>query len=429
MLLNRAHGFNSERKRPSIRLVGTYDLAFGGGTSDTITVPDADLSPGSTERQILVVAAIETVIIREVTINGVDAGQLALAGGSGGFIDGWFADYSGDGPFDIVLSTSSASSDDSAIMVFEVDNGDLAAATTIGATSSGGTTVTNASLRAPRDAALLGVVTALTDTVSLSWSSFSEVVDTDAGGQRLGAATGPTISAIPGTDIAETVTASGTSTLALLIIAIPPPGALAFRWLQNELPTAAGTTYQVVPSLQLHGMGTVKLVMLTEVEADSLPLGASYAGVAFSLLAEALNTGASPDLSCRILALDVDTAATPEGEVLVTGLSLLIPFSYSLFVLKNCRTGDAQTVTGNATGAALAVDVENNGIILANHARATDTQTVTWTGVTEIRDQDAGPYRRSQAFANFLAAEQNRTVQAVGSASGQYATAAVSFNP
>ena len=427
MLLNRHHGFNAPRLAPSIRLVGTYDLAFGGGTTDTVTVPDADLSPASTERQILVITPLEVSSVQSVTVNGVDAGAIAFFS-AGGFLDAWFAPYNGDGPFDIVVTTEAASTDDTAIMVFEVDHADLADATVIGNAASS-TTVANPSIRVPRDSIVLGVAFAASDTVTLSWSSFSEVVDTDAGTCRIGAATRSIETTSPGTDLVETLTSSGSTTLAILLIVIQPKGTPAVRAMIRGSGIASGSTVAIETEFQLHHQGTVKLVMILEIEADGLSYGASYAGVAFNVMASVTNTGASPDLDLRILELDVDTDATPEGSLELTGTIALGPYSYALYVLKNVRNGDAQTTSGNATGAALAVDVENGGIIIASHIRATDSQTVTWTGVSEVRDSDVGNWRASNGFANALAAEQNRTVQAVGSASGQYATAAVSFNP
>lgn len=428
MLINRHHGFNAPRLAPSIRLVGTYDLAFSSSTTDTVTVPDADLSPASTERQILVITSIEVSVIQEVSINGVSAGHLSYFVESG-FVDAWFAPYNGDGPFDIVVTTEASSTDDTAIMVFEVDHADLADTIVTGRASTGSTTVANPSVRVPRGSIALGAVFAASDTVTLSWSSMSEVVDADAGTCRIGAATRSIETTSPGTDLVETVTASGSTNLEFILLIIPPKGTPAIRQQIRNTGVAAGSTVTIESSLQLHNMGTVKLVMILEVEADGISYGASYAGVAFNVMASVTNTGASPDLDLRILELDVDTDATPEGALLITGISALLPYSYHLYVLKNVRNGDAQTTSGNATGAALAVDVENGGIIIAAHIRASDSQTVTWTGVTEIRDTDAGNWRASNGFANALVAEQNRTVQAVGSASGQYATAAVSFNP
>lgn len=428
MLLNRVSGFNSPRRLPTARLVGTYNCVFTAGVA-TITVPDADLSPACNQRQILVFSYIETVGIGAVTIDGVNAANLAYFS-TGAFLDGWFADYSGDGPFDIVLQAV-GSTEDSDIVVFEVDHGDIAACSTAGAAISG-TSIALSPVRVPAGSVCIGAAMSSVDTTTLSWTGLTEVVDVDAGGVRVGAAISTTpFVTVPGTDLSVTVNAGSSGTLVAFVLAIPPrSGVPAIRQHDYGLITASGATSSA-GTLDLYRLGKIKLVVTIEIEADTLLPGATYDGVALNVVASSVNTGASPDITCRILELDVDTDITPAGQLVITGLSALVSFSYSVFILKNLKNGDSQVVNGNATGAALAVDVEEGGCIIATHARATDTQTITWTGVNEwsAGDRDAGPYRAGLAWRGLCSPEQNRVVQAVGSGSGQYATAAVSFNP
>jgi hypothetical protein len=430
MLLNRYQGFEVPRARPTIRFVGQYDVTFAGGTSETITVPDADLSPASTERQILVFTAGETQPITDVSIAGVAAGSLMPFEGGGGFVNAWAAPYAGEGPFNILV-TGAASSQDTGILVFEVDKAAPLHECQIVGGSTATTSLALATLRVPRDGIAVGFATSLTETNSFTWSSLTEIFDADVGGQSLSAAVRTAyVQEVPGADLTETITQSAAATMAGMVMAIAPKrGLLTGRVLDEFATTAAGATI-TLSNFNLENMGTAKLVVVIALEADGLTPTVSYNGVAMNLVGSVTNTGASPDLVLRMFELDVNLTAAPDASFVIGGVVALASVHWSIYALWNCHhVGDVQSAQGNATGAALALDVAEGGFIIADHIRATDTQTVTWTGVNEKRDADAGPYRISPAYRALCGKEDNRVVQAVGSASGQYATIAAAFNP
>lgn len=432
LMTTRLGGFSAVRPLPRVRFVGQFDMVISASTTGTVTVNDSDLDPGETSRQILVFAPADIQLPASVTIDGVQASNLAFVT-AGEFVTAWSAPYSGDGPFNVVVTMASSGSSNTGVLVFEVFNAAPLHHCEGAGLAVNGTSIALNTVRIPRDGLAIACAMSLTDTHTFTWSSLTEVFEGDVGDCAMAAAVRTTnATEIPGTDLTETVTVSASATVAAFVLTVAPAGgAIGGRIVQEVSDTGIGPTHTITAGRNRYdNMGVGRLIFVTEVEADSLPLTVTYDGVSMNLITSILNTGAAPDLELRIFELEVDLTATPDGSFVISGTSLGIPFHWSSWVLFNAsRVGDFQTVQGNATGAALALDVENGGFIIGTTIRSTDTQTVTWTGINERRDTDFGPGRVAYGWRAQNAAEQNRVVQAVGSGSGQYATLAVAFNP
>ena len=158
-------------------------------------------------------------------------------------------------------------------------------------------------------------------------------------------------------------------------------------------------------------------------------------GNAMTSLGSVVNTAASPDLICHFFHIDVTQAGGASGSIVVTASTTitLSPARFVKWAFYGVGSISAvQSAQGNATGAAVNIDVSEGGTILALHSRTTDTQTVTWTGVENLVDVSTGSVtvlRTAAAQHSYSDAETGRTVQATGSASGQYATLAIALNP
>jgi len=165
-------------------------------------------------------------------------------------------------------------------------------------------------------------------------------------------------------------------------------------------------------------------------QADVTITGATFNGIAMTSVASIINTTATPDLIIHIFSLDVNQAS-PAGNIVITCSASVAGVGFSAEVFAMYRVGSigaAQSVSGNGTGNALAVTVAEGGFILACHIRDVNTQTVLWTGADELADLDInGAFRNSAAQYPYATAEVNRTIQAVGSAAGEYATLAIAL--
>lgn len=145
-------------------------------------------------------------------------------------------------------------------------------------------------------------------------------------------------------------------------------------------------------------------------------------------IAQARNVVASPNLCAEIWYADLPTETVVTLGLTMTGLVGGFPTGrcsvYRATGVTNIAA-DSDAQTSNTAALTSIVDVGDDGFVIAGHARAIDTQTVTWAGVTENDDTDAGALRHSAASAAFVAGQTGLNVTGTGSAAGECAQAVV----
>lgn len=275
-----------------------------------------------------------------------------------------------------------------------------------------------------------------TDSVTYTWTNLTEDGDADGGDYRISSASNPTpVGAKTRNTVTATASAGTSRGLGLSIAPVGKSvkqvtGGLRLRATANAV-IAASVTFSGQPAaLNLAQEGSFKYVCAIWLDADTTISSVTVGGQALTRIGQARNTAASPDMTVEFWAIDV-VNGSPTGNVVVNfagaiSTTLLLE-TYQFYGVGS--VGTPQSVTGNATGAALAVTVEENGFILAATIRQTEAQTTTWTGVEEHGDAAFSSLAASSAQRPLCDREINRTIQAVGSASGQYATLAIAFNP
>lgn len=303
-----------------------------------------------------------------------------------------------------------------------------------GATGTG--TGTAFTLRTPATGGAVAASSKTNLTAGITWTGLTEDGEVNSAEATIGAASSDSVGFNAGLSVNATTGASQNFAQSGMSIAdTANPGIqISHTVVSLALTFAAQTTQSgsyIDQPFWRHGSGTGhKLWVAVMAELDVSPTGVTADGNAMSLEASVANTTASPDLRVDLYSVDWPIANSEDPVLAVTyGANQTATIRLVAFLTCNVTaTFDEQSVTGNATGAAVSLDIEQDAdCAIAFHMRATNTQTVTWTGLTEILDLDGTAYRASAAAENFLAAETDRTVQAVGSASGQYATLAVSF--
>jgi hypothetical protein len=275
-----------------------------------------------------------------------------------------------------------------------------------------------------------------TDTVTFSWASLTEDVDQDGGDSRIGSAKNGT-PAGSATSLSETITISSSTLAACMLLAILPTNVVGVTGglIAASSVASAGTTWTNTSFTDFTGLGDFKLVVGVMASGNVTITGATFNGNAMTSLGSIVNTGSSPDLICHFFHIDVTQAGGASGNIVVTSSASTpsSPARIAKWAFYGVGSISAvQSAQGNATGAAVNIDVADGGTILAIHTRLTDTQTVTWTGAQECQDNSTGSLvfiRSSIAQYSYAAAETGRAIQATGSASGQYATLAIALNP
>jgi hypothetical protein len=288
------------------------------------------------------------------------------------------------------------------------------------------TVTTNFELPVPEKGA--GVVFAYngTDTATFTFNGgVTEDLDIDGGDMRAGCASTTTSGRIASTVV---TTAGNVIPLAVGIRPLDDKSVGGgFSHYAGRL-SADPLTIDAFPNNV--SRGSCKLVVGVMTESDVTIVGITVGGQSLTRIGQALNSGASPDLHAEFWAIDL-VGGSPTGNVIIDfsaapGVSTIV----SKWFLYGVNTiGPAQGVTGSGTGNALAVDVSKGGVILALHIRAGNTETTVWTGAAQFVDVDSGAFAYSLAQRLMCDAETGRVIQAVGSASGQYATLAMAFNP
>lgn len=414
----------------ALKFVNQYTFNFASTTSATVTVPAIDLLPASPTKQIVVCVGTEAPTIASVTINGVNAPIIVIDQSLFSTIVA--APYAGAGPFNIVVTINAASTELGGLAVFEVDN---AAPVYKSFRSQAATNFSSNALplRIPARGQALADIVVLTDTLSLTWTDLTERSDADVGAYRLSAASTASAVVSP-TDIANSITISGSDSHGITGLSIPPTDIVLSGGIRRVTPVGAVNFTATAASFSSYAdMGNFKLVVFVMLEENTTITGMTFNGAAMTLIGSSINTAAATDLLIYAFAIDVTTAA-PTGSLVATS-SVNINGRPVVFAIHQIygvgNIGTPQGVTGNGLGNAVNVDVANGGMILGAHIRQGITATVAWTGAIENSDGRPGstPYVISTAGYPYAAAQTGRTIQPVGSVSEEYATLAIPFNP
>jgi hypothetical protein len=417
---------------PSVRYVGQYAYTFTApSTSATVaTINSGDLTLSGSNKQLVIAVCGELPTIDTLTIDGVRA--VMCGADVSQFIQLWSGPRVGSGNVVIVLTNNSAVNESGAVQVWEVVDA-LPVHQGFCNPAYNAALAVGSSRYIPLGGSTMAAAFNADDTLTFTWTGVTEDADADVGTFRLSSA--HTTSPAAETRDTVTATASGGVARAALASAIRADhvGVTGGKVISTNLTNVATSSFGTnTPTLTNHeGAGSFKLVALVEYENNVSITGATFDGVAMTLLGSVINTGVSPNLRIYAFGIDV-TQADASGTLTFTlSGSTTDTFAISLYRLYGVGSvgtpGSVQATTG--TGASFTVNVSQGGFILGAHIRATDTQTTTWTGLEETVDVDNGAYAKSEAHRWNCAAETGRTIQAVGNATGAHATLAIPFNP
>ncbi len=427
---------NAQKRLPPVRAryIGAYALSAADPSLATILGADMQYAPGP-YRQLVLCTGLEVPLPVKLLCGGRRFPCIARDGAS--FSQIWAGPAPDAGDYAVSFDVASGT-EASQLFAFEVEY----AAPAFTWPTSGGPFASAAvtqvlPLEVPDGALIICNAFHATDTVNFTFTGTTEVVDVDAGVSRNGAGIQTTPSVGLTRPTVSVTTAGATAGIRGCAVAIPP---YDFRGVKHQVWNTPTLMANADPSTQVDGVnsnmdlegtkrGKYLLTLYGETSAtvSSVTLG----GNAMTRIGQVVNTGPDPDLFIEVWSIDFDPAVNFDTDISIDlsgtpGASGIVRISHVLYDVGS--VGTAQSTSGNATGAALAVDVAEGGMILACTIRSTSGQTTTWTGVEERVEavSDAG---FSMGFRQFCAAETGRTVQAVGSASGQYATLAIAFNP
>lgn len=439
-------GHNIAIPDPLFRFVGIYNANFGTSLTVAVNVPIGDFQyPADNRRQILVgaVGELHSIDTNNCNINGTIPLRPCIANAYARQCVLMSAIMPLTANFTINLTRDVTTSEDTDILVYEAYNAlDLYKCGGTSSLTSGGTTL-DLSLRRPRGASIAALALAYTDTVTFTWTGgVTEVQDTDAGSNRISGAVGaPLTSADRNFEaVTPTISASGV----LLATAMPilrRDTMLSMAWFPASngpisVTTVVGNTITLSSAFYLNfaGLGKFRLYTTIGWENDITITGVTLGGNAMTLLGSAINTAASPDLGLATYYYDVDSAVLGSGDIVVTfsGAPTRASFwTYRAYIATdNLNQINQVTASNTANAAAVAANIAvgNNGHILAFHMRADNTQTVTWSNVTEREDFNSTNYRTCSADALFVDANASLAVTATGSASGQCVLLVHSFS-
>lgn len=428
LMVNQLCGFGagSQAQNPVVEFTNQYTFTFAGtpGTA-TVTVPAIDLGPAAGDKQILVCAQTESPVLASITINGVNAPFFL---DENRFVYYAAADYTGSGPFDIVLTCAGASTEANGLTVYEVTKAPklYECSRSIGTNRAAGTAAVEVSRRVPVGASVVAAAMFPTDTVTATWAGVTEDADADVGASRN--TSGHTTDQVTASNTTISVTPSASTTIHASSLVIPKNEPKLRGGVRRYSTTTFNTTTATFSTgTDYTGLGNFKLVCGIAIEANVTVSSVTFNGNAMTQIASVVYTTPSPDIVLYFYAIDV-TQAGPSGSIVITASASITGFNAALTAwhIYNFNSfGTPQSTTGNGTGSAVSVDVTENGMILAIHCRATETQTITWTGVHELVDDSVGLsnlFSYGSADYAHAAAETGRSVQAVGSASGEHAT-------
>lgn len=430
-------GFAKHRyPAPRMRFVNSYTMTYGGTVNGVATIAIADLQyPPSPYRQLVVKLCTEVVSVSKMLVNGVVTPQPVYT----------VAVFQSSHTANITIGATltATSTEVGRIIVYETEFCAPLTKSFFCDQFFGGAALTAPYELVMSEGGLALLVTEnQTDTATHTINGgLTKDLDIDGGDMR--AVSGSLVTpATAVTRITSTVVASagfspnflspiGIRRLDDKGVGVSPHGfiggtGIVFGTPQTELASDPGGP-------DMTGCGTFKIVLMIVMRSAATINSITINGVAFTRISQTRNTNASPALTAEIWVAEVANDV-PSGNIVYTfsadpGQYICVQ-RFHLYDVQS--VGTPQTVQGNATGAALAVSVSKGGVILASTIRDNQASTVTWTGVTEkcefnVTTAPAFTWGGGDRF--MCDDEVNRTVQAVGSVSGQYCTMAIAFNP
>jgi hypothetical protein len=425
---------------PLARYVGQFAAAFANSTTATAMIPIAALQyPADADRQLVVFFHGYSVYPRSVMIAGAAAPILT----AGVYGDSYVAAAynASTANIAVVLTAGFAVTEAGVIEVYEIRNardmrqclrsanvyGEDEAAYGIALDCHPGSLILAASMCTP-------------DTATFTWSGLTEDVDADGGAYRSTSARLAAPTSAKTRLIANVMPSAIDWPGAPVAVAVHPkiaPPAVAGGFVGgtfNYFFQSTTLTLDDPIATSKAGHGSFKCVLALFFESDVAITGITLGGSAMTRIGQARNTAAAPDLTLEFWTIDIVNGA-PSGNVVVTcspantGDELWAEF-YHLYGVGS--VGAVQATTGNGTSSQVSVNVAEGGMILAAHLRAEEDQAASWTGLQKRRDmmQPSDTNMRLGIADRFLCeAETGRVIQVTGSASGQYCTLAIAFNP
>lgn len=422
--VNQLAGFSRHRYPPvRIRFVNSYTFTYGGTINGvgTIAIADLQFAP-SPFRQLLVCLITEVPLISTMSVNGVEVSPLSTSG-LFPIVIGFASQHTSN--ITIGAVAQATSTEVGRIIVYEVEYAAPIESSLFHTDGEQVTVTTNYELPVPDRGA--GVVFAYngTDTATFTFNGgVTEDLDIDGGDMRAGSASISTAGRISSTVVGS---AGVVIPISVGLRPLDDKGVGGgFNCFAGRL-SADPITVDSFPNNV--SRGSCKIVIGIQIETDQTIVGVTIGGQALTRIAQVTNTAASPDLHAEFWSIDI-VNGSPTGNVIIDfsaapGPSVTMSkwYFYGINSL-----GTPQSVTGNGTGNAVSVDVKKGGVILAlsMHPAA---ETTAWTGVAQVVDFATVDYASSIAQRLMCDEETGRVVQAVGSASGQYATLAMAFNP
>lgn len=416
------------------RFVGSYPIDFAGTTSATAAVPIADLEyPATRLRQILVFVAAEAPTpLGNVTIDGVSRPYFVNDGGT--FILAAGGQLTTTADFNVVVTVFSASSEVGRIVIYEIEGAaPLRESFRCGRMVFGATTMPYF-VTIPVGGVAIGAAFGSTDTGTFTWSGIlSEDVDVDAGDYRISSASSLT----PQTSIQRTAStiANTVNTPLTAVLGICPigssfvrGGSTIWRGLASADPTTSAPN---LTSSDSTNRGNYKFLVVVATESDSTIMGITFGAGAMTQIASVRNTTATPDLQIEVWAIDI-VESNFNGSISIDWSSApgstTVIRTYDLYGVGS--VGTPQSITGNGTGDAVAVDVAEGGCILGFHMRGGFFSGAAWVGLDERTDLAFDSTFVTTSAERFIcSAETGRSVQATGLSAEEYATLVIPFNP
>jgi len=359
------------------RFVNEYACNFSASTTATATVPAVDLVlPASATKQILVFFASFAGLFSQVTINGVRAGWITVGGQ---FMGCCSAVYAGSGPFNIVVTVTSAITELGGVMVYELDNCAKLYESTRGVgCGTGGVGGGSANFRQQAGALAIAGGWFATDTQAFTWTGLTENFDADVGAYRMSSAVNL---ATVGSRTALGVSTNPPTTADLAALGVLPSGFTGIRGGFHGVVQVAGVSTTFTTSLaaytNLNDVGNFDLVICVCTEANVTLTGATFNAVAMTSRGSVVNTGPTPDLIVHFFSISL-TAGSASGNVVITASASIAGINGSVGYWKLYGVASYGTVvssTGNpGTGATTAVTNSNGGAILFGAVGGSDNQ-------------------------------------------------------
>lgn len=439
--VNNLVGFGSARRGVTpitARVVGTYTVTFtASATSSSATVLSADLGAADPNKKLFFFASIEagTGLTNAATIS---FGGNPVANMIGAHLNSWTGffqaggiSFTGSGDQSLQLTVQSSISETLQVTVVEVINSLPIEQCALYPAAPQGGTLTWTNVRIPADAIVIGAAMNITDTATATWSGLTELVDQDAGDNRITLA-GNFTPAASATDATITVTGSAGNMQGILLVVPNAASVVAKVSLLQMRGSTGSSTTATVTNFGGPDRGAFQLLLFVAAEVNTTITAITLNGVDISsgLIGSVVNTGATPDLTMYAYSWPIDSSNSPSGSLVVTyGASITgAVVIFTAFAVHGGTIGTPVTANANDGSADLTTTISEGGTIIALEAHGTDTDAAAWSNVTEVADVDIGAYRLSMGLRHYCAAEASRAVAATFT-SQQHIGMSVPINP